>query len=345
LAKTLRYVRKKNKFYNIDQSIVVGLIPDGTTIGDGPTDDHIGVYIDGELKKTIGFNPEKVVLTAGDGLRAGSLHSLRFAIMTGSDSGGRTRVTNKAATTERMFVKINSIRVDPAGNGQATSISGAIDFVKTLANPSAGHTVSVMDGTYPVYQPIDLRGCDNIKIFGRSRKAANVKISGSMPKPTYLIKSSHSASLAFMTLENSSLSAVDCYSGSVEHTIFAEGLIIQDCFDPFQRIAQNSELRRLIIRRCDYGLRSYDAAQCTHMLIHDINSRNAPSAGGASYSYGIRALTGSTIQNITIYNVTGSYAIDAPGGTVRNCIVNKCKLTDYGIKAGRYKRNLVHDLT
>jgi len=345
LAKTLRYAKARNRFYSIDEPVIVQLIVNGTTIGSGPNDDHIGVYVDGQLKKTIGFNPEKIMLTSGDGLRAGGLHSLKFSIMEGSDSAGRTRATNKGATTDRIYAKMNSIRVDPAGNGHATSISGAIDFVKNLADPSAGHMISVMDGTYTTYSPIDLKGCDNIKIFGRSRKAANVIISGSASKPTYLIKSSHSASLAFMTLQNASLSAVDCYDGSVEHTIFAEGLVIQDCFDPFQRIAKNSELRRLVIKKCDYGLRSYDAAQCSHILIHDINTSNAPSAGGASNSYGIRAISGSVIQNLTIYNITGSYAIDAPGSTVRNCIVNKCKLTDYGIKASYYKRNLVFDLT
>ncbi len=345
MAKTLRYVNAKNRFYNIDEPVIIELSVNGTTIGSGPTDDHIGVYVDGQLKKTIGFNPEKVMLTSGDGLRAGGLHSLKFSIMTGSDSGGRTRITTKGATTDRKFVKMHSIRVDPAGNGHATSISGAIDFAKTLADPSAGHTISVMDGTYATYSPIDLKGCDNIKIFGRSRKAANVIISGSNPNPVNLLRISHSASLAFLTFKNASASAIDCYSGSVEHTVFAEGLIIEDCLDPFQRIAQNSELRRLVIRRCDYGLRSYDAAQCSHILIHDINTTNAPGGGSAGYSYGIRAISGSVIQNITIYNVTGSYAIDAPGSTVRNCIVNKCKLTDYGIKASFYKRNLVFDLT
>ena len=345
MAKTLRYLNKKNRFYNIDEPVVISLEVDGTIIGDGTTDDHIGIYVDGQLKKTIGFDPGKIMLTTGDGLAAGSLHSLRFAIMTGSDAGGRTAVSNAGSTTERMYVKMNSILVDPAGNGQATSISGAIDFVKTLADPSAGHMLSVMDGTYPVYSTLDLKGCDNIKIFGRSRKASSVIISGSNPNPVYLLKTSHSASLAFMTFKNSSASAIDCYSGSVEHTVFAEALIIEDSFDPFQRIAQNSELRRMIIRRCDYGLRAYDAAQCSHILIYDINTANAPSAGGRSYSYGIRGITGSIFQNITVYNVTGSYAIDAPGGTVRNCIVNKCKLTDYGIKASFYKRNLVYDLT
>ena len=346
MAKTLRYITKKNRFFNIDEKVIVELLPIGTAVGSGGSDDHLGVYVDDQLKKTIGFDVSNVILTSGDGLRAGGLHSLHFAIMSGSDSGGRSAVANTGGTTEKIYVKMNPILVDPAGRGKATSISGAIDFVKTLADPTAGHMISVKDGTYPVYSPIDLKGCDNIKIFGRSRDASKVIISGSASSPpSSLITISHSASLAYMTFKNSTSSTVNCYSGSVEHTVFAENLIIEDAFDPFQRIAAKSELRRLVIRRCDYGLRSYDAAQCCYLLIHDINTRDAPSTGGASNSYGIRASAGGTIQNITVYNITGAYGIDAPGGTVRNCIVSNCSLTVHGIKASYYKRNLVYDIS
>ncbi len=347
MSKTVRYIRQKNVFSNIDEPVKVELFVSGTFIGTGSTDDHIGVFVDNKLKKTINFDYGNILLTSGDGLRAGSIHSLKFAIMTGSDAGGRTQVTTPNAVTSKMFVKMNPIIVDAAGTGRFTSISGAIDFVKTLADPTAGHTISVKDGTYPVYQnrELDLVNCDNLKIIGRDRAASRVIISGSNPAPTNLIVASNSSSFAFMTLKNSALSAINCFSGSVEHTVFVEAVIIERTADPIIRSAPQSELRRTVIKNCDYGLRNYGAAKCSHLIIHDINTLTAPSNGSAANSYGMRALSGSIIQNCTIHNVTGSYAIDAPGGTVVNCIVSTCKVSDYGIKAASYKRNLVHNLS
>lgn len=347
MAKTVRYIRQKNRFSSIGEPYRVRLFVSGTFIGSGPTDDHIGVYVDNVLKKTINFNPDNILLTSGDGLKAGAIHSLKFAIMSGSDSLGRTALTNPGATTPKTFVKINPIVVDAAGTGNYTSISGAIDFIKTLADPSAGHTITVKDGTYPVYQnrELDLVNCNNLKIIGRDRAASRVIISGSNPVPTNLIVASNSSSFAFMTLKNSANSAINCFSGSAEHTVFVESVIIERTVDPIQRSAHESELRRMVIKNCDYGLRNYGAAKCSHLIIHDINTLTAPSNGNASNSYGMRAVSGSVIQNCTIHNVTGSYAIDAPGGTVVNCIVSTCKVSDYGIKAASYRRNLVHNLS
>ncbi len=331
MAKTLRYISKKNKIYNIGSRVKVGLIVNGTTIGSGETDDHIGVYIDGQLKKTIGFDPENILLTSGDGLRAGRIHTLKFAIMTGSDSGGRSAVSNSSATTEKIFVKMNSILVDPAGRGQATSISGAIDYVRTLANPEAGHMITVANGTYPVYSPIDLKGCDNVRIFGRSRKASKVFISGSNPAPSSLFITSNSASYAFLTMQNAANTAIDCTRDSNEHTIFAEGVVI--------------ERRRSIIRKCDHGLKSSGSLKCSYMVFNNINTTDSPSNGSWGGSYAVSASSGSVVQNCTLHNITGAVGIEVKGGTIRNCIISTSKFSNYAMKADRYKRNLTYKLT
>jgi len=345
LAKTLKYISRKNKIYNIGSRVKVGLIVNGTTIGSGETDDHIGVYVDGQLKKTIGFDPENVLLTSGDGLRAGRTHTLKFAIMTGSDSGGRSAVTNSGATTEKIFVKMNSILVDPGGNGQATSISGAIDYVKTLANPEAGHMIAVANGTYPVYSPIDLKGCDNIRIYGRSRRASRVLVSGSNPAPSSLFLTSNSASYSFLTLQNASTTAIDCTRDDNEHTVFVEGVVIERTTNPIKGFSPLSEIRRSVIRKCDHGLKASGSLKCSYMVFNDINTAVAPLNGNWGGSYAISASSGSIVQNCTFYNITGAVGIEVKGGTIRNCIVSTSKFSNYAMKADRNKRNLTHNLT
>lgn len=345
MAKTLKYRSKKNRFYNIDSRIVVPLDVDGTFIGTGSTDDHIGVYIDGTLKKTIGIQPDKVILTSGDGLRAGSLHSVKFAIMTGSNDEGRTALTNSGATTEKIFFKINPITVDPSGKGRVTSISDAVDLIKTLANPEAGHQILLSSGTYSISSPIDLKGCDNIKIYGRPRDASKVVLSGSNPAPSSIFKTSHSASYAFLTMKNTTSTAIDCIRDDKERTVYVEGVIIEQTSNPIKGFSPRSRVRRSVIRKCNHGLKSSGSLKCAYVVFNNINTTDAPLNGGWGGSYAVSASSGSVVQNCTIYNVTGACGIQVKGGTIRNCIISTSKFSNYAMKADYYKRNLTHKLT